>query len=279
MRASDHHIVRCWKIKGLSDGDVHLEGFRILLCKILRPWHFHILSPDMSWFEKGELNIIFFFPYIMEVEDGPTVHATPLGCTHYPRAEGNQVSIPIGARNFWTNLSMKITFWWSLTQTHSFVLTWNEDSSPQSEKDLIPSDLGGHVLFKLRVPSEISNNTRQSMSTTDDILSDMIKWMVTHWMSLGTSFSCKHLQWQSEWEHEWEWMNHHLTFQLLTLHSLSTSPLKDHPHPHHPPRRHPRLGSSVSESDSLKMTSNIFLLAAWFFKPHLQKKIHVTVIF
>ena len=61
MRASHHHIVRCWKIKGLSDGDVHLEGFtRILLRKILRPWHFHILSPDMSWFEKGELNILYF---------------------------------------------------------------------------------------------------------------------------------------------------------------------------------------------------------------------------
>ena len=50
----------------------------------------------MSWFEKGELNIIFFLPYIMEVEDGPIVHETPLGCTHSPRAEGNQVSIPIG---------------------------------------------------------------------------------------------------------------------------------------------------------------------------------------
>lgn len=118
------------------------------------------------------------------------------------------------------------------------------------------------------------------------LLSDMIKCLVSHWMPRGTSFSCKHLQWQSEWEHEWEWTNHHLTFQLLTLHSFSTSPLKDHPHPH-PPRRHPRLGSSVSESDSLgPKTSCVFFwlkeknlqndqqhftVAACFFKPHLKK--------
>ena len=94
-------------------------------------------------------------------------------------------------------------------------------------------------------------------------------------------------------------MNHHLTFQLLTLHSFSTSPLKDHPHPHPLRPRHPRLGSSVSESDSLKQgvisighqpdpklhvrffcyrkniskmtTQQHFTVAACFFKPHLKK--------
>ena len=209
----------------------------------------------------------------MEVEDGPIVHETPLGCTHSPRAEGNQVSIPIG-----------------LLELEMFeqIFPWKSPFDGHLHRSIL--------LFRLETKIRLLHQKKIRFHRILEaalfrghimiLLSDMIKCLVSHWMPRGTSFSCKHLQWQSEWEHEWEWTNHHLTFQLLTLHSFSTSPLKDHPHPH-PPRRHPRLGSSVSESDSLgPKTSCVFFwlkeknlqndqqhftVAACFFKPHLKK--------